>query len=441
MKKTLYTLISLLFLIGIAGCEKILEVDPTYYIDGEQAITNKRGVETALTGCYNALQQTGMYGRYLVSIPDLAADNLDWKGTTQEYGQFENNNLLADNIIVESVWNAHYNLLNRVNYVLNKLPDIADMNAVEKESTAAQLYFLRALAHYNLVRLFGPVPIKVLPTLDLGDNLNVPRDPVQNVYDAILTDLALAEDKIAVNNPGYATNGAVLALQADVALSQGNYELAKAKATALINGNYALEDVFADLFVGEPGSEAIFTVLFNEQDGNRLAEYFFPTAQGGRYEVAPSADLVATYTQEDTIRLNATIAGNPPYGLKYPDMVTMANDVPVYRLAEMYLIRAEAEARLQGSKAAIRNDINILRLRAGIAALSSDTYEELLMDIEAERRRELAFEGKRWFELVRTGRALEVLPGVTSANQLLFPIPLVELQNNNHEGMIQNTGY
>ncbi len=441
MKKTLYTLISLLFLIGIAGCEKILEVDPTYYIDGEQAITNKRGVETALTGCYNALQQTGMYGRYLVIIPDLAADNLDWKGTTQEYGQFENNNLLADNIIVESVWNAHYNLLNRVNYVLNKLPDIADMNAVEKESTAAQLYFLRALAHYNLVRLFGPVPIKVLPTLDLGDNLNVPRDPVQNVYDAILTDLALAEDKIAVNNPGYATNGAVLALQADVALSQGNYELAKAKATALINGNYALEDVFADLFVGEPGSEAIFTVLFNEQDGNRLAEYFFPTAQGGRYEVAPSADLVATYTQEDTIRLNATIAGNPPYGLKYPDMVTMANDVPVYRLAEMYLIRAEAEARLQGSKAAIRNDINILRLRAGIAALSSDTYEELLMDIEAERRRELAFEGKRWFELVRTGRALEVLPGVTSANQLLFPIPLVELQNNNHEGMIQNTGY
>ena len=441
MKKTLYTLISLLFLIGIAGCEKILEVDPTYYIDGEQAITNKRGVETALTGCYNALQQTGMYGRYLVIIPDLAADNLDWKGTTQAYGQFENNNLLADNIIVESVWNAHYNLLNRVNYVLNKLPDIADMNAVEKESTAAQLYFLRALAHYNLVRLFGPVPIKVLPTLDLGDNLNVPRDPVQNVYDAILTDLALAEDKIAVNNPGYATNGAVLALQADVALSQGNYELAKAKATALINGNYALEDVFADLFVGEPGSEAIFTVLFNEQDGNRLAEYFFPTAQGGRYEVAPSADLVATYTQEDTIRLNATIAGNPPYGLKYPDMVTMANDVPVYRLAEMYLIRAEAEARLQGSKAAIRNDINILRLRAGIAALSSDTYEELLMDIEAERRRELAFEGKRWFELVRTGRALEVLPGVTSANQLLFPIPLVELQNNNHEGMIQNTGY
>ncbi len=124
-----------------------------------------------------------------------------------------------------------------------------------------------------------------------------------------------------------------------------------------------------------------------------------------------------------------------------PDMITMANNVPVFRLAEMFLIRAEAEARLQGSKAAIRNDINILRFRAGITSVSSDTYEELLLDIEAERRREFAFEGKRWFELIRTGRALEILPDITSVNQLLFPIPLVELQNNNHEGMSQNTGY
>lgn len=441
MKKTLYTLLSLLILIGIAGCEKILEVKPTYYIDGELAITNKRGVETALTGCYNALQQTGMYGRYLVIIPDLTADNLDWKGTTQEYGQFENNNLLADNIIVESIWNAHYNLLNRVNYVLYKLPEISDMNEAEQESTAAQLYFLRALTHYNLVRLFGPVPVKTQPTLNLGDNLNVPRDPVDKVYEAINADLMAAQGKILGSNPGYATNGSILALQADVALTLGNYEIAKEKATELIDGEYTLEPVFADIFSGEPGTEAIFTVLFNEQDGNRLAEYFFPTAQGGRYEVAPSADLIANYDSSDTNRLNATIAGNPPYGLKYPDMITMANNVPVFRLAEMFLIRAEAEARLQGSKAAIRNDINILRFRAGITSVSSDTYEELLLDIEAERRREFAFEGKRWFELIRTGRALEILPDITSVNQLLFPIPLVELQNNNHEGMSQNTGY
>jgi hypothetical protein len=438
MKKLIY---SLLIFIGLTGCEKILEVEPTFYIDGEQAITNKRGVETALTGCYNALQQTGMYGRYLAIIPDLIADNLEWKGTTQEYGQFENNSLLADNIIVESVWNAHYNLLNRVNYVLYKLPEISDMSEAEKENTMAQLYFLRALTHFNLVRFYGPVPVKTQPTLNLGDNLNVPRNPVADVYEAILADLSAAEGKISVNNPGYATNGAVLALQADVALAMGNYELAREKATAVINGSYLLEPVYADLFQGEPGTEAIFTVLFNEQDGNRLAEYFFPTALGGRYEVAPSADLIASYDLADSIRLNASMALNPPYGLKYPDMVTMANNVPVYRLAEMYLIRAEAEARLQGSMAVIRNDINMLRLRAGIPTVTSDTYEQLLLDIEAERRREFAFEGKRWFDLIRTGRALEILPDVTSVNQLLLPIPLVELQNNNHEGMSQNTGY
>ncbi len=119
----------------------------------------------------------------------------------------------------------------------------------------------------------------------------------------------------------------------------------------------------------------------------------------------------------------------------------MANNVHVIRLAEMYLIRAEAEARLSGSKAAIRNDINIIRERAMIDPIEFDTYEELLLAIEDERKRELAFEGKRWFELVRTGRALEVVESVNNANQLLFPIPLVEVQNNTSSGMYQNPGY
>jgi len=440
MKRFIYSLI-LTGLVIFTSCEKILEVEPTYYISGEEAITNKRGVETALNGAYFGLQATGMYGRHLVTLGDLTADNLDWKGTTQEYGQFENNTLLSDNIMVEGVWSAHYDVLNRVNNVLVKLPEISDMTQAEKDNVAGQLYFLRALTHFNLVRLFGAVPIKTQPTLDLNSNLNVARNSVEDVYNSIDTDLEMAMGKITVTNTYYATNDAVLALQAIVALYENDYEKAKAKASAVISsGNFTLESDFASLYTGDPNSESIFTVVFDEQNGNRLAEYFYPTSEGGRYEFAPSESLIASFEETDA-RLLASIQGNPPFCTKYNDLVTMANNVHVIRLAELYLVRAEAEARLSGSKAAIRNDINIIRERAQVDPIEFDTYEELLSAIENERRRELAFEGKRWYELVRTGRAIEVIESVSNSDQLLLPIPMAEIQNNTNPGMYQNPGY
>lgn len=440
MKRFIYSLI-IASLVIFTSCEKILEVEPTYYISGEEAITDQRGVETALIGAYNGLQAVGCYGRHLVSIPDLYADNLDWKGTTQEYGQFENHTLLSDNTIVEAIWGDHYVVLNRVNNVLHKLPEISDMTAAEKENVAAQLYFIRALAHFNLVRLFGPVPIKTEPTLDLSSNLNVARNTVEDVYTSIHSDLSLAEGKLSGSNSYFATNGAVLALQALVALYNNDYETAKTKSSeVIVNGGYSLETDFASLFIGDPVDESIFTIVFDEQNGNRLAEYFYPTSEGGRYEFAPTESILGSFEETDS-RWEASIQGEPPYCSKYNDLVTMANNVHVIRLAEMYLLRAEAETRMSGSKASIRNDINIIRERALLEPIEFDTYEELLLAIEDERRREFAFEGKRWFELVRTGRALEVLETVSNSNQLLFPIPSVEIQNNTNPGMYQNPGY
>lgn len=440
MKRIIYSLV-LASIVIFTSCEKILEVEPTYYISGDEAIMDKRSVETALNGAYFGLQATGMYGRHLVTLGDLTADNLDWKGTTQEYGQFENNTLLSDNAMVESVWAAHYDVLNRINNVLVKLPEISDMTSAEKENVAGQLYFLRAMAHFNLVRLFGPIPIKTQPTLDLNSNLNVGRNSVEEVYNSVNSDLEMATGKITISNAYYASNNAIIALQALVALCQQDYATAKSKASEVISsGNYALETDFAALYTGAPNDESIFTVVFDEQNGNRLAEYFYPTSEGGRYEFAPSETLVASFEETDA-RLAASIQGNPPYCSKYNDLVTMANNVHVIRLAEMYLVRAEAEARLSGSKAVIRNDINIIRERALVDPIEFDTFEELLVAIEDERRRELAFEGKRWFELVRTGRAMDVIESVSTSEQLLFPIPMVEIQNNTNPGMYQNPGY
>jgi hypothetical protein len=107
----------------------------------------------------------------------------------------------------------------------------------------------------------------------------------------------------------------------------------------------------------------------------------------------------------------------------------------------MYLIRAEALAWSQGDLQDIRDDINIVRDRAGLPGTSANTYADLLRAIERERRVEFAFEGHRWFDLVRTGRAVDVLPNVNSVNQTLFPIPLSEIQTNRDPQMTQNPGY
>jgi hypothetical protein len=438
MKKYIFFIMAAL--LAVTGCEKVLEVEPVNYITDDRAIEDKTDVERALVGCYSGLQQTGCYGRHLPIIGDITADNLNWTGTTQDYGQFQNNSLLADNGIVESIWNAHYDVINRVNWVIYKLPGIEDISQQERDDFYGQLYFIRALCHFNLVRYFGAVPIKTLPTLDLETNLDVPRDNVDAVYARIRSDLESARGKLLSSNPGYVTNGAVAALMADVCLYMGDYGQANIMANEVIGEyGYALADDFASLY-SSIGNEAIFVILFNPQDNNRLAEYYFPTIQGGRYEVSPSQDLISDFDTTDA-RLSASITGDPPYGIKYPDLSGGANNVYVFRLAEMHLIRAEAEARLNGSVSSIQYDINLLRIRANIGDVTSTDYDELLGIIEQERRRELALEGKRWFDLVRMGKAIEELATVTNENQLLFPIPAAEIQSNSNPGMYQNPGY
>jgi hypothetical protein len=441
--KTYYSFISVLLLLGLllSSCEKVLDVKPVQYIE-EGTISTKNDAERMLVGCYDALQQTGMYSRHLVIIPDLVADNLEWEGTTLEYGQFANNSILSDNVMVESIWNAHYETLNRVNYLLSKLPDISGLSGQERDNITGQLYFLRALSHFNLVRLFGAVPLKTESSGNLEDNLNPARDEVEKVYQRITDDLLAAEGSISNTDPGFATNGSVAALLSMVYLERGMYDEAVTYATRVISEfGYALEPVFADLFSQEISQEAIFVILYNETDGNRLAEYFYPTSLTGRYEVGPSENLIASFSAEDTLRLNGSIAGDVPYCTKYPNIATRDNNVYVIRLAEIYLVRAEAEARKNGSVSAIQYDINQVRQRAKLEDVQADTYEELLQVILEERRKEFAFEGKRWFDLLRSGLAIELIESITNSDQLLFPIPLSELQANTNPLMYQNPGY
>lgn len=421
-----------ILLIGVFSACDVLDVKPAASVDAADAITDRAGVEQAVNACYDALQFSGYYGRNLVIAADLTTDNADASGTIKEYGELANNNLLADNLVVEGIWNDIYAAINRVNNVLYYLPGVADLSDAEAADVEGQMRFLRALHHFNLLRLFGPVPLKTQPSLDAGASLNAPRTSLETLFDAIVSDLVFAEANITETRPSRASAGAAMALLAKVYLQSGDFDLAQAKASDVISlTSYSLETSFASLFGGGSNTEEIFFVDFNAQDKNRLAEYFLPTTFGGRKEVSPSADLIASFEEGD-VRKSITI-GNPEgdgYAIKYLDISTGTDKVYVFRLAEMYLLRAEAELLMNGDLDAVQADINRIRLRAGLGNTEADTKEELTLEIEHQRRVEFAFEGHRWFDLIRTGRAIDLIPSLSLECQMLFPIPLSEIQTN-----------
>jgi hypothetical protein len=432
--KKLYLII--LVFIGFTSCE-VMDVEPTQSISTNQAITDKTGVIQALTGCYDALQFNGYYGRNYVIAGDLSSDNGTATGTIKEYKEIANNSLLADNAIVEGIWADIYIAINRVNNVIYYLPNIDDLTVAERNDFLGQAKFLRALHHFNLMRLYGMVPLKDKPSLSVGTELSTPRFPLNELYNFIISDLTFAEANISNTTKTKASKLAATSLLSIVYLYKSEWTNAKAKATEVIlNTNLQLSASYSALFGGSAtNTEAIMYVAYDVQDKNRLAEYFLPTLLGGRKEVSPSASLISAFDTADA-RKAATIAGSLPdaYVKKYLDISTGTDKVYILRLAEMFLIRAEAECNLNGNITDIQADINKIRNRAGLANTNAVSIADLKTEVEIQRRLEFAFEGHRWFDLVRTNRAMNFKPTVTQACQMLFPIPLSEIQTNDKIG-------
>lgn len=438
----------LLFFIMTAtlfSCD-VLEVEPKSSIDASAAFKTKEDIDKGVLGAYSYLQSLSYYGRSDVIFPDLAADNLAHpvSATASEYREIANNNILPENGSVGGLWNVMYRSINVANNVIDKVPGISNMTEAEKNNALGELYFIRALSHFNLMNYFGAIPIKTMPTVGVGD-LDAPRDPVDQVYSQIINDLLFASDNLtASSNKIRGSKYAAKALLARVYLYKKDYEQAVTLATDVIeNGGYSVLDNYDDVFAADESSESIFEIYFSQTERNRIAEYNFPTSLNGRREVEPSADLLAAYEAGDK-RYVASIAfaGTSAYAIKYDDLSLGDHNFIVLRLADMYLIRAEAEAQKTAPNlTAIQSDINKVRVRAGLTPTSETSVAQLLRIIEKERRLEFAFEGHRWFDLVRTGRAVAVLSNVNSVNQTLFPIPSDEIQTNNDPGMTQNPGY
>lgn len=449
MKKLI--IFSFLLIVGFTSCE-ILDVEPKQSLSSEVAIKDVAGVKRAINGCYSSLQATGHYGRYFSIVGDMVADNLAWTGTTIEYNQFLINQIETDNSIVEDIWASNFDCINQVNDVLDKMQNV-DLTDDEKKSLEAELYFIRALCYFDLVRYFGGVPIRTKPASgDDLEGLNIGRSSVEEVYTFIIDDFQNAEEGLPSSSSSYkASSFAAKAMLAKVYLtkysvsnSSTDLDLALQYADDVINnsGNVISEN-FEAIFAEDGNSEIIFEIEFNVQDRNRIAEYFFPNSMAGRYEIAPSQNLIDAFDPSD-LRFNSTIdfdVDNNPYGKKFRDISAGTDNVPVVRMAEMYLIKAEVINLKQGDISEIQSNINVIRNRAGLLSTNASNYQDLATEIELQRRLEFAFEGLRWFDLIRTSRAIDVVETVTSVNQMLFPIPINELLTNTNSGMTQNPGY
>lgn len=442
MKNFIYIILSTVL---VFSCD-VLDVEPQNSISAENAFKTKDDIDKGILGAYASFQSLSYYGRTYPIFSDLAADNLSHPidATAIEYAQVDANNLLPENATNSNMWALIYDGINVANNVISKVPSIEDMTTQEKNQALAELYFVRALNHFNALVYFGDIPLVLTPTVG-ANGLDKPRVPTDEVYAQLINDLNFAADNLPAGGPKTRTSKyAAMALLSRVLLYSENYEQAAMVASEVIdNGDYTLLENYAEIFSEEETGESIFEIAFTALERNRIAEYNFPRSLNGRREVKPAEDLLEAYEENDE-RFEASIGfeATEAYAIKYDDISIGAENFIVLRLAEMYLIRAEANAKgAAPNPNEIKSDLNEIRSRAGLPALTTNNVTQLIAAIERERRVEFAFEGHRWFDLTRTNRAEAVLPDVTNNNQTLFPIPFDEIQTNNDPDMVQNPGY
>ena len=458
-----YVSLVFLFVLVFAGgsCKKFLTVlpvndvsDQVTIVDATSAETAVRGVYRSLAGGYAAAGGTGTgsyYGGLFETFGYLGGDDIVWTGSQSVIQQFITHNVTADNGNLESVWTGIYQTINGANQVIAKVPQVVDPNfaAGQQAQLTGEGYFIRALCYFDLARSWGGVPITLTPTTGAAQKNAIPRSTVAEVWAQVLSDLNAADSLLALpttQNPVRANRETVWALKARYYLYQKDWVNTEAYASKVLGDvtNYQLLTPFSSWF--QPASavatrESVFELSYNATYQNGSRSDWQPPANGGTRQWAPGDSIALLLTNPQIGGGRSALVAKTSTGLWFGNLFyrSPATD-PSYiiRIAEVYLIRAEARAQ-QNELAGALSDLNAVRARAGVAASVDSTSDALLLDIENENRVEFAVEPHRWFDLVRTGRAQAVL-GITDASKLVFPIPVNEVTLS--KGVLtQNPGY
>ncbi len=448
-----YKVLALALLVSFSSCDSILEPQPRLDIASGQAITDKRGADAALLGAYSELQGNNYYGFEYPALAYLSADEVDWSGSFNYYQQFDLNAIPAENSSIKSVWSQIYRVVNVANNLIDRVPAIQDRNLtdVQRQKILGEAYFLRALSYFDLGRAWGGVPLVLQTTVDKNSGTGIGRATLEQTYAQVLADLEQAELLLpTLSVRSRASKEAVWALKARLYLYQQNWTKAEEYATLVINsGKARLEQPYSAFYIGKQTEESILELVYDNADRNSHANYWLTSSRGGRYEWKPSASITQDLRNPAIGGSRSALIGSQVnngtelvYGQKYTKIATGEDGAFILRIAEQYLIRAEARLKKAGPDLiGALSDLNVVRKRADLQPFVTVNVQAALQAIEQERKVELAFEGHRWFDLIRTGRAEAVL-GISDQNKFLFPIPNSEILADPDLGPEdQNPGY
>jgi starch-binding outer membrane protein, SusD/RagB family len=504
LKNTNNRIIALVFallMVANTSCDDVLQADPAQSIDLDLALTSKDGVAAAINGVYSRLRSLRLYGRDILLVGDALSDI---GRATNNSGRLigEYNNTVRSHFVQET-WLQAYAAINEANLIMEALPSLTDPLATQaiKDEWTGSMLFIRALLHFDLVRIYaydpgviisgsyeGGIPIRTVATRTVKDALalKVSRDEVADVYTQIYTDLdgAIAKLPVTATNRYYANLGAAHALYSRVALYNEDYSKAISEATAAIAAGVGVlqsGNNYVNGWRAAANPESFFEVRFQiaaENNGvneslqttcnsiQSLAILGTPTqvsTVGGWGDLVPIAGIL-TELQLSTagsgnlmtiVRSGTDVRGflydigngrgsSPKIEcIKYIGKSGLVNldNAPVLRASEMYLNRAEAYmSQAVPDEVAALADLNTLLAARSLPA-SALTGTALYDEIIRQRKLEFAFEGHRFFDLKRRGVDIVKVPNNVPYTdfRILPPLPQAELDYS--PNLVQNPGY
>lgn len=450
-------LLALLILFNLYSCKKFVEIDaPETQIEKRKIFMNDQAAVSAAIGLYyrmvfnNLLISNGAVTLYT----GLSSDEIHNTSPDSELDQFKDNSLLPNVSGINSgLWKPAYQNIYHANSVLEGLTNSTTLTQSIKNQLKGEMLVGRALHYFYLANLFGDVPLVV--TTDYEINAVMPRNPVSQIYEQITNDLIEAASLLPTQYPtterARPNKWTAAALLARVYLYQKNWSKAEEQAGQIINsGDYSLQIDLNSTFLSS-SNETIWQLKpvstymntsegleFNPFDPSLIPKYSITNSLLNQFDSSDrrKANWLATNTASGQLLYY-------PYKYKVGFSSTLSEYYIVFRLAELYLIRAEARVQ-QNNIIGAQSDLNIIRNRAGLPNTSAGNQSDLLKAVENENRIEFFVEwGHRWFDLKRTNKA-DIILGIEKApnwqtTDALYPIPLTQIQANPH--LTQNAGY
>jgi tetratricopeptide (TPR) repeat protein len=446
MKISRYILLTLIATASLSSCKKHLDPLPANFVSDADPIFDATSSQTALRGVYRQLGSTGYYGENYVTLgffPTGDVKNL----TTGGAANLVNVNFRADDVNFNAAWVAIYLTINRANNVITRVPAVQDPTFTDaaKSQIIGEAKFIRALAYFDIARAWGGAQIVLKPTTSIDNIPQVKRSTLDQTYDQVEKDLNEAETVLPdALNRIRATKRTVWALKARLYLYRKQWDKAEEYASKLIALNdYELVKPFSAWFANDVVAtrESIFELEYSAVNQSTIRQQMQHPTNGGTYRYAPTDKFVQLLNDPLVSGGRSALIGKVVQSgttLWFGNLYYRKNSTDpayIFRIAEMFLIRAEARAQLNTPASLIGSsaDLNKVRDRAGVPLSPAATQTDLLLAVENERRIEFAWEGHRWFDLARTGRAKAVLEAIdpnikVDAHELVFPIPITQIQ-------------